>query len=240
MNHVEKIKKLLRLARDGAASPAEAANALERAMALIEQHNIEISELDLDAETERFVTERVRVGARLSEAKYLIANLVIAFFPVRITLASERKFKGWRLVSDKELVFMGTDQDVAIARYVFDFLVGASSRAMSAYVANERKERRRVTPRKKAGFLQGWVYGVSSRLKKPAGAAALGAGKAIVLQRRETALEAYQRKQFPNAGDVKREKKKINDDALTAGWIEGRKTSVRTPVGGAPEQLRLE
>jgi hypothetical protein len=239
MNHVEKIKKLLRLARDGAASPAEAAVALERAMDLMARHNIEVSELDLDAETERFVTERVRVGARLSEAKYLIGNLVMTYFPVRLTIFSKYGFKRGRLVPEKELAFMGTEQDVAIAIYVFDFLVGASSRAMSAYVAGEKKARRRATPRKKAGFLQGWVYGVASRLKRPEATAALGEGKAIILKRRETALAAYAREQFPNAGEIDREKKKTNDDALTAGWIEGRKTTVRTPVTGC-EQLRLE
>jgi hypothetical protein len=239
MSHVEKIKKLLRLARDKAASPAEAAIALERALELMARHNVEISELDLDAETERFVSERVRVGARLSEAKYLITNLVITFFPVKITLHEKRTIKGWRMVTEKDLVFMGTEQDVAIARYVFDFLVGASSRAMSTYVAGEKKARRRVTPRKKAGFLQGWIYGVASRLKPATQSAALGEGKAIILKRRETALAAYAREQFPNAGAVDREKKKTNDDALTAGWIEGRKTSIRTPVG-CGEQLRLE
>lgn len=241
MNHVDKIKKLLRLARDGAATPAEAAQAMTRALDLMAQHNLDASEIDLDAETEHFVRTCIRIGARLSESRYRIANIINSAFPVRLVLHSTVSLKNWRRVHEKEIVFLGTESDVAIATYAFDFLCGALSRATKAFVEAEKKARRRMTARKRDGFIVGWCWGVASNLIcRKDNTLQLGDAKAIILKRREAALNAFHREQFPNSTDLDRAKKPTNENALMAGLREGRKTQVRTPLAGTPtEQLRL-
>lgn len=137
MIHVDKIKKLLRLARCKAASPAEAAQALNRALQLIEHHRIDIAALDLDEDTERIVCEHIHVGDRLSLIKRLVNGILLNYFHVRTCIDRPR------------LTVIGYENDVSIARYVFDFLVGACTRALRDYAQSERKARRKITLVKK-------------------------------------------------------------------------------------------
>lgn len=155
MKHVETIKALLRLARDRAASPAEAALALNRALELIAKHNIDIATLDLDGPTERLVNERVHVGERISQIKFLVAGILQEFFHCRIC------------ISRPHLRIVGRESDVTIATYVFDFLVRAASSGLRDYCVRERKARRKITGPKRANYTRGWIYAVSSNLRPP-------------------------------------------------------------------------
>lgn len=242
MNHVEKIKKLLRLARDGAATAAEAANALKRAMELIRQHNIDVGTLDLDESTERMVREEIEIGARISLPRLLAAQIIQAFFHVRVVWVTHTVIRrGWPARA-KRLVILGAESDVMIARYVFDFLVGAVARSQSQWAADEKKARRKVTAGKKENFLNGWFYGIAAQLDRAEAAVPLeGSRAAIVLASRESRLEAYANQEFPNAGVMEeREKRRVNQTALERGYREGRKTSINTPLAGNPgEPLQL-
>lgn len=80
---VDRVKKLLRLARDNAATPAEAAQALNRAMKLITDHRIDAATLDLDEETEQLVCEHIHIGSRISAIKLQVGGILRRYFHVR-------------------------------------------------------------------------------------------------------------------------------------------------------------
>jgi hypothetical protein len=241
MKHVEKIKALLRLARDQAASPAEAANALNRAMELIERHKIDIATLDLDEATENLVRENIGCGARVSLIKFLVADILRRFFNVRIVHVQRQT--GWTFSRGRfetDIAVLGLESDVEIGVYVFNFLVGAHSRAQSAWAASEKKSRRKVTGAKKESYTRAWVSGVASNLRKPVPQpAALGDSKvAIVLAAKQKALDDFVKTTFPNTTTVERDRKRRVPTAEEAGWRDGRRTTINPAVKGG-ETLSL-
>lgn len=227
------VKKLLRLARDKAATPAEAASALNRALELIEKHRIDVDSLDLDADTERLVCERIHIGARVSFLRKGVARVLQSYFRVRICW--ERC--SWEGVN---LALVGFAQDVTIATYVFDFLVGSCSRAQVEYIRAEKKARRVVNAKKKDAFVQGWLYGVASQLIDPQPKAIGDSKTALVLAARQRQIDDYFDEVFPTATTPKAKKTPTHNAALMQGWRAGKATQILTPLGSSQGQLSLE
>lgn len=227
MNHIEKITKLLRLARDKAASPAEAAQALARALELIAKHDLDLGEINLDEPTEKFVRDHIHVGQRVSLVKKLVAGIMLSFFHVKVCLTSPR------------LAVLGRDSDVQIALYVFDFLVKSCTRECVLWAQSERSSRRKVTPSKKESFIRGWIYGVVSNLE-PVAAQLEAAGSRSIILLRKAALEDFYADEFPETRTIAIRKPRINKTALVSGYHSGRQTNIRPPLNGGQASLRLE
>lgn len=225
------VKKLLRLARCNAASPAEAAQALNRAMELIDRHRLDIAALDLDEETEKLVCEQILVGERISFIKRKVNVLLLLHFKVRTC---------WRW---RYLAIVGFENDVTLAGYAFDFLVRACTRATSDFAAQERKARRKVNATKKKNFIVGWMYGVSTNLIDPeAERAKLDDSKtALVIAERKKRVESFYHDQFPKATPTKQPEIGKNRSALYRGFKEGEKVTITTPLpSGSSPALFLE
>lgn len=227
MNHIEKIKKLLRLARDRAASPAEAAQALTRAMEMIARHDLDLAEINLDEPTEKFIRDHIHVGQRVSLIKKLVATILERFFSVRVCLTSPR------------LAVLGRESDVQIALYVFDFLVRSCTRALANYAARERAARRKITAGKKEWFIRGWMYGVSSNLE-PVKAQIEAAGARSIILVRQAALDDYFDAEFSETRTITIQKGRTNRSALVSGWQAGKSTNIRTPLNGRTAPLQLQ
>lgn len=216
---IDRIKKLLRLARDKAATPAEAGNALNRALELIQQHEIDIATLDLDEPTEKLVCERIHVGQAVSFIKRRVNLIVIHYFRVRTI---------WER---PDLAVVGFETDVTIAGYVFAFLVRACSQALKDYVAAERKGRRKVTTRKKQSFIQGWMYGVATTLRDPdAPCHEIQDSKtALIIAEKKSQVDKHFEQLFPDCISSPIRKKPFNKTALWHGYRRGKDTSITTP-----------
>jgi hypothetical protein len=227
MNHIEKIKKLLRLARDKAASPAEAAQALARAMELIARHDLDLGEINLDEPTEKFIRDHIHVGLRVSLVKKLVIGILQSFFHVRVCLTSPR------------LAILGRESDVQIASYVFAFLVRSCAKAFSAWAQRERASRRKISTGKKESFIRGWIYGVSSNLE-PVKAQIEDSGSRSIILMRQAALEDFYSQEFPHTRTITIAKGRENTRALVSGWHAGKQTNVRTPLNSGAEPLSLE
>lgn len=227
--HIEKIKKLLRLSKDKAATPAEAALALKRALDLINRHNLDIDSLNLDEESEKLVYEYISVGRRISFIKRRVNGILLNYFHVRTI---------W---SYGQLAVVGFEHDVTIAGYVFHFLVRACTSALSQFVANERLARRKITDKKKKSFVQGWMYGVASNLRKDDQGGNLEDQKAaIIIANREKQVASYFDQVFPKTRSVKIAHEKPIKSALYRGYLEGQITSITTPLKGREQEpLRL-
>jgi hypothetical protein len=226
---VERVKKLLRLARDKAAAQAEAAQALNRALELIRQHEIDVAALDLDEPTERLVCERVHVGWSISFIKRRVNTILLTYFKVRTI---------W---DRPNLAIVGFESDVTIAGYVFHFLVRACSEALKEYVQGERKARRKVTTRKKQGFIQGWIYGVASNLIQPDQPRSEidDSNTALVLAAKQKAVERHFADLFPNAVHSKPPKASLNKTSLWSGYLRGKETTITTPLEGTSAEPLL-
>jgi hypothetical protein len=224
---VERIKKLLRLARDKAASPAEAANALNRALELIRQHEIDIAGLDLDEPTERLVCEHIHLGERVSLIKFLIAGVLENYFRVRVC------------ISRPKLAVVGFETDVTIAGYVFAFLVRACTQGLKAFCDGERKSRRKVTTLKKESYVRGWIYGIACNLRGSDQAGHLSDSHTALVVAKKGLIEREFDRLFPNTTSSRRPSARKNHDALVTGYGHGRKTTITTPLPGSASGVLL-
>jgi len=225
----EKVKNLLRLARCKGATPAEAASALNKALELIDRHQIDVASLNLDEQTEALVEERVEVGWRVSLVKKLVGEILVNYFPVRCCLHRNH------------LVVIGFEQDVSIAGYVFSFLVGACNRSVSDYVKREKKARRKVSLEKKQNFIRGWMYGVAHNLRRADHTSPTleDSKTALVVADRKRRIESRFDELFPTAKDLKIEEGRKNSTALTSGWLAGKSTSIHQPLSNTQQGTLL-
>lgn len=236
----EKVKKLLRLAGCKAASPAEAALALERAQDLILRHQIDIASLNLDENMERIVTERIVIGRSITLIKRLVVGILINYFPVRSLFEIKSSCHGGRNV---ELVVMGFESDVTMAGYVFHFLVGACSRAVRQFAKEEREARRKVTKNKNTNFINGWMWGAAKNLRKPdvAAEALTDSRTALILSERRTKVDAQFADEFPTEKlkELKEQKYRENWRIVDRGFKEGKNTSIAQPLANSQKGTLL-
>lgn len=231
----EKVRKLLRLARCKGATPAEAANALNRALELIEKHRIDMADLNLDEETERLVCENIDAGSRLSIARKLAINLVERHFHVKIILVP-----GSRSIFPNKLSVVGFEHDVTFALYAFDFICRACSQSQKEWAIIERKARRRVSGAKRENFVRGWMYGLSSSLRKPTHDLEDGSKTALALSSRRKRVEDHFSDLFPKVHSTKlRPVARRNRAALEAGFLSGQNTTIHKPLAGGQAQGTL-
>lgn len=150
MNDIlEKIKKLLRLSRS--ANQHEAELAMQRALELAARHRIDISKLDPDDTQSTINHATSRSWKRFPIEAKLAAVIIKNFFHVDVVLSCP---------SDYEQVafFIGTPSEIAIADYVFGFLVGHFQRSWT------QRKNRRLKNRK--NFIHGMFYGISKKLSE--------------------------------------------------------------------------
>lgn len=230
---IKLIKKLLRLAKCSGATPDEAANALNKALGLMEKHHIDIASLDLDEETESIVCEKIDVGSRVSLIRKLATSIVETHFGVKIVFIHNR-------YAGNGISFVGFEHDVTVAIYVYAFIVRACTRSLSEYSKAERKARRVISGPKRVNFTKGWMYGLSASLRKPE--AALDDSKtAIVLATRQRRVEDHFSDLYPNLRTERLAETRKNSAALRAGFRSGNETTIHKPLGpSAAQPLLLE
>jgi uncharacterized protein DUF2786 len=226
-NVVERIKKLLRLAQSS--NPHEAELALARAFELAQKHQIDVSTLDMNEESERIMHEWFHVGARVSFLRRRAIGIAMTFFNVNVCFSRPR------------VVFVGSEADIAIANYVYVFIVRQGTRQLRDYELSEKRRRRRMTPNKRRGFIQGFIYGISRQLGDRREAAAIDDSRtAIVLAEKKKQRSAYLDALIPETQAIIERKTKRNETALVSGFLAGRSTTINKPLTGTREaQLAL-
>lgn len=223
---IERIKKLLRLARS--ANPHEAQLAMERAMALAEEYRISVDALNPDAAVPSIIHRDSETFARLSHDRTFASLIVKRFFRVRaITCSAIRRDRnGWPTVGQK-LSFVGTSSDVEIALYVYHFLV-------QHFAYCWRKHRGRV--RNRYSFVHGMFQGLYAKLAESEPPAENRPAKGTELA---LSMEAYLGEHFGTLST----KPMADPSAHAAAWAgyqQGRKTEIRNAVkGGATAPLQL-
>lgn len=125
---IDKIEKLMRRTREAGASEAEAESAIAMAHKLMDQHNIELSEIELERAGTAAGLEVVEEEARTQASNVgrfentLIAAVTI-ICGVKVYLRTSRVInKNGRLGKRVSIVFYGTRTDVAVARLLLNEL----------------------------------------------------------------------------------------------------------------------
>jgi len=208
---IEKIKKLLRLARSS--NIHEAQLALARAMALAQEHAVAIEGLDPDEQAkEKKVTHReTEPEGCISYDKRFAFGLCRTFFHVdTVTIRCIRTVNGWPRYGYKTAI-IGTNSDIEIALYVFGFLTHHFSFCW-------RKYRGRL--RNRYAFVEGMFSGIYDRLTLDA---PLSTGTELAVTDRENYIEAV-------IGKTKKSKHQGPDHDATAaknaGYLHGRNTQI--------------
>lgn len=107
---VEKIRKLLRLAKDKGATENEAANALAMAQKLMLQHNIQNVEEKIDVQA---VKGRWTNEGRDDKWEQVVAQAVAKLFTCRVLMLAKGKY-GWQ--------FVGNPANVAVCEETFPWV----------------------------------------------------------------------------------------------------------------------
>ncbi len=226
---IEKIKKLLRLARS--ANAHEAQLAMQRALALAEEHRVTIEGLNPDeAAKEKATTHRdANQCVRLSYDRRYALAIVKKFFRVTaVEVQCLRMVDGWPTLGFK-VMYVGTRSDIEIAIYVADFLT-------HHFAFCWREFRGRL--RNRQAYVHGMLEGLWAKLMEqmPPAASPAAKGTELVLSEQEAYIAAV-------IGKTKsRDMGRPDHDAHAARWAgyqQGQKTEIRTALKPAEQQLAL-
>lgn len=216
---LDRIRKLLRLAKDKAATPAEAEAAAQAACELATRHHVDTASLNLD-EHEEAIIGRYLKAARNDRLAKGVRGVLRSYFHV------ETCFCG------KTVLFVGRETAVAIAEYMWDFLVRNGRSACRAYEDAEKRQRRRMTTLKRDNFLAGFCWGLHSKLGETRSAMQLTDNQQqIVLVEEQARLVKLEEL---SGGTVQAKVKPLKRrlSAAGAGFIAGQATEINTPIGG--------
>lgn len=221
---IEKIQKCLALSRSS--NPHEAEAALRQARKLMDKYQLEMS----DIEAMRAAEFRIELGnSRRRPVRWVIglAFLVGEAFGCAVLIRSG---------NGQGANFIGVGESAKMAGYAYDVMALQLETARKAYVGT-LNERLPAGTKSKMGriFAESWIRAVYTLIEKFAGADEEAAN----------AIEAYQKKHYPNLKDLKarRRKHKLSQgeyEAVVAGEKAAEGARLHVPVGGGGNQALLE
>lgn len=132
---LEKVKKLLALSQSP--SEAEASSALEKAHALLAEHNLSIADIKEDVEIEEDV---LIDGVRLPNWKKLLAISVTRANYCDVILRSKIEFNGVSLENHKKLNIVGKAHNSIVARAMVEYLFATIERLAKKVKGKSAKE----------------------------------------------------------------------------------------------------
>ncbi len=141
---IERIKKLLRLGKDGAATPSEAAVALAKALKLAAEHGLRLE--DIPADSDSGILSHETIKSQAGPAHRLASGIVKRHFGVATLFHS--------MEDGGKIHFIGFPEQTALASYVYDYLVRTMRRAWRTR-ANKRL-------RDRDAFLSGFAAAINS------------------------------------------------------------------------------
>ncbi len=224
----EKIRKLL---QTSGRTDAEADTAQILAACLAEKHGIDLAEVDNVGNPDLVKLTHRTVGewARVPDEGVYASLICQRFFEIK-ALETHRLFMA-------QMVFIGTEQHITIAEYVFEFLRGEFSRAWN------RRRNKRIKARKR--FIYGCYIGLLQKLaarfeKSDASSTALVVSLAAK-------REAYLKENFGETKTNSVAPKNVNGKAASVGFQAGKEIDIRDGVaagqqpvgalGAGPKQL---
>jgi hypothetical protein len=143
---IDRIKKLLRLGKNGAATPAEAATALSKALQLASAHGINLE--DIPADSDCGILSHETIKSQAGPAHLLASGIVRHHFGVA-TLFHSTNAGGM-------IHFIGFPEQVSLASYVYEYLVRSMRRAWRTRTNKRLKDRH--------AFLRGFATAIDGMM----------------------------------------------------------------------------
>ena len=208
---LEKIKKLLRLARDKSATPTEAATALQMAMRIAAASGIDLNKVSTD-ETSQNLTHRT-TNATFGEAERNASLIVRKHFNVEALFSS---------VNGKKVVhFYGYAEACDLAIYVFVYLVRCAKAAWNNRVNRRLKNR--------PAFIIGFFCAIDEMIPEKFHQPGL-----------MPAFQAYRDEVLLRGGKLitkTLDAKTLPAKSLTAGYKAGQQQSINQAIRGTDKPL---
>lgn len=250
---LRRIQKLLAIAGDARADANEAASAAamaEKLMRKFQLDNADVMAADLRSKRERAVKAPAFANMKRGDAKrppvqqvpgwgQHLAVAVARLHDCEVRLGRAAR-PGTQNVQDACLWFFGTESDVAVVVWTFDYLVGAMLRGCAQFNADAV---RAGTPSKAASesFRRGFVAAVTAALRAATAEkarAAYAGGSALVVAKRAAIVEQF--------GEFKYGAAKTVSVSDAAAFVNGRAAGARVDVmrravsgSAAPSVARL-
>ena len=217
-DYIEKIRKLLAVARaDSGATQNEIQVALQKALAIMQEHDISESELG-ENPLEDIVEKIVKCRHPRSIRIRLINTLLRKFFHVRVILGS------------RDLSLFGRESHVEVAIYVQGFLDTAMQRAYRA--ARKRDRRTRCD-----AFWYGMYAGIYDQLD--VSDTESGSERyAIVVRRDEKEIDDFINQRYSNLRTLSKYKAPKANASYYKGLREGENTRINPSIKSSPAKIQ--
>lgn len=225
---IAKIRALRAKAEDAAATEAEAMTAAEFAARLLTKHDIKPDELAEVAKSEGTVSG-FRQGKVLHPVADYTANAIAAFTETRA------------YNQNGEIRYIGLEEDVLMAVYLTEMLVGAAKRGWVAY-AEENIQRAlpfNQMNHKRISYFMGFTHRVSDRLRELKkfrdDSRRMNQGNnnsnALVVVKSEI-IKRKMEEMGLTLGEARSQKQYLDPNMVLAGHAHGDKVNLGRPFGG--------
>lgn len=233
---IEKLRKLLRLATDTAASQGEAEAAMARAQEIALRYKIELAGIEHAERPAEEYTQDVQVRRKTFQAKY-VEWIVRKHFNVQMVMGA-----------GGELFVIGKPTDIAFARWVMEFLEGEFPRLWIAY-----QRQTQCGQGARVNFFFGAYQGLDAKLTENKerveaeaiieaelnGNKRIAANYQLAVVTDQKALTEAVSRFFPNLRRGGRAHIRIrHESAIDAGRRAGREININRPLGGGATSAR--
>lgn len=241
---IDKLTKILRLAKDKAAQPGEIEAAMARARAIAVQHNIELASIDLTNDDKAkaaidITKETMRTRSKHEQPYHRwIYQVLREVFEVKVIRVWYMSASGGRVV---EPTLIGSPFDIAIAKEIFPFLEKIFPATLSRAVSGGQLTYSMADTN---GCYEGICHGIidtNRREEEKVVKESTNTNQnqyALVLAKKEELIEQAMDKYFPNRKARPNRARTFNPGAYHYGQQEGRKINLRQ-VGPATNKGQL-
>ncbi|MDF7669854.1 DUF2786 domain-containing protein [Orbaceae bacterium ESL0721] len=213
--YIEKIKKLLALAKS--TNPHEAALAMQRALKLMAEHNINSNDVELSKINESMAERTPTDSEKQPSYVGMLANVICSSFGVQ----------GYFNYNDETnhttVSFYGMNERPQLAAYAFDVLVRLITKARKEFLNSQNKRVKKSTKMSRADqFCIGWISGIYNALSK------------FIIPDDENNLMKQYKQKLDLEKSIFRSAKSCNgaDNAKYKGYLAGKNVKLNHGVSG--------
>ncbi|OCG27981.1 hypothetical protein A9G45_13260 [Gilliamella sp. HK2] len=215
--YIDKIKKLLALAKS--TNPHEAAIAMQRALKLMKEHDINASDVELFSINESMAKRTPTDAEKQPSYVGILANVICSAFGVKGYFCYNNE------TNHMTVKFYGMRERPQLAAYTFDVLVRLIIKARKEFLNGQNKRVKKSTKMARADqFCIGWINGIYNVLSK-----------FVIPDDENKILNKYEQEKLDLSEATLRNTKNCNgaDDAKYKGYLAGKNIKLNHGLSGS-------
>lgn len=218
---LDKIKKLMALANSG--NPHEAANAMRKAQALMKEHQLSQSDVELSS-IAKHGAKMANKSIKQPKWSVMLTTLICRAFGVEA-------YASYDIFGGASCNFIGLSANVEIAAYCYTVLSRQLLKARREYATSLNKRLKSSTKTARSDlFCEGWVHGVYQQVTDLS-----------PNEKERELIRLFKEQKIPNleTGKVREANGTSRDNgAIAEGYKAGRQVRLNAGVSGS-EQLKI-